>query len=195
MATSRSELAAALKDRLATEEVIRFYGFEPNRSGFLRCPFHAGDRTASLKVYHDGWHCFGCGKGGSVIDFVMELYGLTFRQACLRLNADFGLGIVSGGASADQRAIQEAREKAREIEEQKAREEAEESALLAEHRYWWEVRQVFEPADGYIHPLYEQAVKMLPVLGYMLDYCADRRWRRSESLRAKEGGPTRKKTS
>lgn len=174
------DLAGQLKARVPMEEAVRFYGFAPNRSGFLRCPFHA-EKTASLKIYPDGWHCFGCGRGGSVIDFVMERYGLSFRQACLRLDTDFGLGLISHGKMADRRAIQEARRKAREIEERQAQEEADELAFLAEHRYWWEIRQVFAPeADGYLHPLYIQAIKVLPWLEYMCDQYAERRWKRSE---------------
>lgn len=170
-----SNLAGQIKERVSMSECLRVYGFEPNRSGFLHCPFHGGDRTPSLKVYPDGWHCFGCGKGGTVIDFVMALYGLDFKQACLRLNHDFGLGLT--GEPADRKALEEARKRADAIEKQKAREEAEEQALLEEHRYWWEVKQVFAPeSDGYIHPLYEQAVKTLPWLEYLLDCCADRRW-------------------
>lgn len=34
------------------------------------------------------------GKGGSVIDFVMDLFDLSFRQAVLRLNLDFRLGLT-----------------------------------------------------------------------------------------------------
>lgn len=162
------------------ETVARHYGYEPGRAGFLRCPFHAGDRQASLKIYPDGggWHCFGCGKGGSVIDFVMELFGLDFRQACLRLNSDFGLGLTND--SGDRKKLREARKKAEEMEAQRQAEEAEEMALLDEHRYWWEVCQVFRPVSpDYIHPLYEQAVKLLPELEHQLDCCADRRWLKS----------------
>ena len=192
----RSNLAGRIKDRLTMEEVARRYGYEPGRSGFLRCPFHQGDRTASLKIYpgHGGWHCFGCGKGGSVIDFVMELYGITFSQACLRLNEDFCLGLTNDAP--DRKALQEARRRATEAEEKKAREEAEEQALLEEHRYWWEVQQVFAPGpDGYIHPLYEQAVKVLPHLAYLLDCCADRRWRTSAEKLRPGSGTTQKKIS
>lgn len=179
-ANCRSDLAAQIKERLTMPEVARFYGFEPNRAGFLRCPFHAGDRTASLKVYPGGggWHCFGCQKGGTVIDFVMELYGLPFRAACVRLNVDFGLGLTSD--KPDRKAVQEARRKAEERKKHIEAEEAEEIALLEEHRYWWEIKREFAPrADGYLHPLYEQAVKILPYLEYRLDCCADRRWRKS----------------
>lgn len=195
MASCRSDLASRIKDRLTIEEVVRRYGYEPGRNGFLHCPFHQGDRTASLKLYpeQEGWHCFGCGKGGSVIDFVMELYGLSFSQACLRLNTDFGLGLA--GDQPDRRALQAAQRRAKEAEEKRAREEAEELALLAEHRYWWEVRQAFAPGkDGYIHPLYEQAVKELPWLAYLLDCCADRRWRTSENLQPSTNGPIQRRT-
>lgn len=182
MAICRSDgIAARIKEMITVDEAARRYGYDPGRSGFIRCPFHSGDRTASLKIYpgQGGWHCFGCGKGGSVIDFVMELYGISFSQACLRLNADFSLGLTKDGP--DRKTLQEAREKAAEIEKRKAQEEAEEQALLEEHRYWWEVRQVFAPGpDGYIHPLYECAVKALPYLEYLLDCCADRRWAASK---------------
>lgn len=88
----RSDIGTAIKDALPMDEVIRFYGFTPNRAGFIRCPFHR-EKTASLKVYKDHWHCFGCGAGGSVIDFVMNLFHLRFSAAVVRLNADFHLGL------------------------------------------------------------------------------------------------------
>lgn len=74
--------------------VAEFYGFEPNRAGFIKCPFHA-DKTASIKIYPGmrGFHCFGCHEGGSVVDFVMKLFGLSFKDACARLNEDFRLGL------------------------------------------------------------------------------------------------------
>lgn len=101
MATYRSDYrsdgpAEQIKRALTAEQVARQYGFEPKRGGFLNCPFHSGDKNASLKLYPDagGWHCFGCGKGGSVIDFVMDLFDISFQQAILRLNLDFRLGLT-----------------------------------------------------------------------------------------------------
>ena len=85
---------AETKHRLTMYEVARFYGLKANRSGFVRCPFHR-DKTASMKLYPGdrGFHCFGCGKGGSVIDFVSELYGLDPLGAVRRLNEDFHLAL------------------------------------------------------------------------------------------------------
>jgi DNA primase len=75
-------------------DAARLYGFEPNRAGFISCPFHT-DKTASMKIYPGkrGFYCFGCGAAGSAIDFAMKLFNLSFRDACARLNADFNLGI------------------------------------------------------------------------------------------------------
>lgn len=40
----------------------------------MHCPFHA-DSTPSLQVYDNGkWHCFGCGIGGDVLDFLGYYY-------------------------------------------------------------------------------------------------------------------------
>lgn len=46
------------------------------------CPFHS-EKTPSFHVHdEDGFfHCFGCGKKGSVFNFVMETRGLTFPEA------------------------------------------------------------------------------------------------------------------
>ncbi|MBF0429287.1 MAG: hypothetical protein HQL94_10220, partial [Magnetococcales bacterium] len=50
------------------------------------CPFH-NEKTPSFKVdpKKRAWNCFGCGTGGSVIDFVMKIDGLTLDQACRSL--------------------------------------------------------------------------------------------------------------
>ena len=169
------DLAGQIKERLTAQEVVEFYGFHPDRSGFIQCPFHQGDRHASLKVYsgnRTGWHCFGCGAGGSVIDFAMKLFDIDFRQACVRLNTDFSLGLTGERLShTEWSALLEARR--REAEKREALEwEIREKA--GEHRYWWEVTKYFCPAQkdaeaGYIHPLYAEALKRLPYLEYWLE--------------------------
>ncbi|GAA0443161.1 DNA primase [Lentibacillus halophilus] len=52
------------------------------RNYFGLCPFH-GEKTPSFSVTQDKqiFHCFGCGKGGNVITFVMEMEGYTFYEA------------------------------------------------------------------------------------------------------------------
>lgn len=165
-------MAAQIRERLPAREVVEFYGFHPNGAGFIRCPFHAGDDHGSLKVYSGGkagWHCFGCGAGGSVIDFVMRLFDLSFRQACTRLNADFRLGLTGEHiGTAERSAILEAR---RREAERRAAADQEYRERAAEHRYWWEIAKHFAPAPGtdVLHPLYVEALRRLPALEYWLD--------------------------
>ena len=46
------------------------------------CPFHS-EKTPSFSVSPDKqiYHCFGCGKGGSVISFIMEIENLSYPDA------------------------------------------------------------------------------------------------------------------
>ncbi|CEI84166.1 DNA primase [Oceanobacillus oncorhynchi] len=49
---------------------------------FGLCPFH-GENTPSFSVTQDKqiFHCFGCGKGGNVFSFLMEMENFTFYEA------------------------------------------------------------------------------------------------------------------
>jgi DNA primase len=74
-------------------------GFAPNRKGksfWLSCPFHE-EKTPSLKINPDKqtYYCFGCRSHGSVIDFIMELHGLSFKDACKYLNLQKPLKVNS----------------------------------------------------------------------------------------------------
>jgi len=88
------EIANKIKILLTMEDIANKYGFIIDGKGFIKCPFH-GEKTASLKIYssNKGWHCFGCGEGGSVIDFVMKLFNMRFMETCRKINYDFDLGL------------------------------------------------------------------------------------------------------
>jgi len=60
-----------------------------NRSNIL-CPLHQ-EKTPSCVVYHESntFHCFGCGKGSSVIDLYMFLHNVDFQTACKQLSASY----------------------------------------------------------------------------------------------------------
>ena len=165
--------AQEIKDRLTMQEVAERYGFHPDRSGFIKCPFHSGDNHGSLKIYpeHRGWHCFGCNSGGDVISFVMKLFDINFKQAVVRMDADFGLGLIGQ----DPKEYREQRSKiieARRLEEeQKAKLDAKYKKVASEHCYWWQVKKEFAPDPGVtvLHPLFIEALKRLPALEYWLD--------------------------
>lgn len=58
------------------------------------CPFHS-EKTASFSVSPDKqiYHCFGCGKGGGVLSFLMEIENLTYPEAIHRLADKMGMEV------------------------------------------------------------------------------------------------------
>ena len=48
--------------------------------GKLCCPFH-DDRTPSLAIYDDHFHCFGCGAHGDHVDWLMMIEGMRRDEA------------------------------------------------------------------------------------------------------------------
>lgn len=74
-----------LSDRNDIVDVVSGYVRLTKKSGanlFGLCPFHS-EKTPSFSVSQDKqiYHCFGCGKGGSVINFIMEIENLSFPEA------------------------------------------------------------------------------------------------------------------
>ncbi len=58
------------------------------------CPFH-NERTPSFSVSPERqlYHCFGCGAGGTVIRFVMDVEGLSFGETVAHLAERAGLAL------------------------------------------------------------------------------------------------------
>ena len=77
-----------IKRAYSMRDILDRYGLRPNRSGFLNCPFHQGDRTASLKIYKDSFYCFGCGASGDIFKFVMLMDHCDFKTAFLSLGGE-----------------------------------------------------------------------------------------------------------
>lgn len=75
--------------QIPMREVIEQYGFSPNRAGFIHCPFHPGDKGASLKVYAKDWYCHACGAGGDQINFVRRMDNLSFKEAFQALGGTY----------------------------------------------------------------------------------------------------------
>ena len=61
------------------------------------CPFH-GEKTPSFHVLPDRqlYHCFGCGKGGGVISFIMDVENLPFLDAMRLLAKRAGMEFPEG---------------------------------------------------------------------------------------------------
>ena len=87
---------AELAARNPIEDVVGQY-VNLRRSGsnlFGLCPFH-GEKTASFSVSPDKgiFYCFGCHKGGSVINFEMEIEGLSYPDAVRALAKRAGMEV------------------------------------------------------------------------------------------------------
>ena len=89
------------------------------------CPFHS-EKTPSFHVVPDRqmYKCFGCGKGGGAINYVMELENLTFREAVAYLAQRAGMEMPE--MRGDSPGAQERRKRILEINRQ---------AALAFHRW------------------------------------------------------------
>ncbi|HYL58545.1 MAG TPA: DNA primase, partial [Candidatus Acidoferrales bacterium] len=80
------------------------------------CPFH-NEKTPSFSVNAERgfFHCFGCGVGGSVFNFIMRVEGLTFPEAVRSLARKYGVTLPEINASGPAASEREAMFKAGEV--------------------------------------------------------------------------------
>ncbi len=85
-----------LKNRIDIVDIVGEY-MELKRRGsnFVGlCPFHS-EKTPSFQVHRTNqfYHCFGCGKGGDVIGFLMDITGMGFMEAVEQLADRAGIEV------------------------------------------------------------------------------------------------------
>jgi len=123
-----------IKASVTVRALLEHNGIKVGRHGFCVCPLH-GDKDASLKVYggERGWTCYGCHKGGDVINMAKELYGVGLFDAIRRLDSEFGLNLPL-----DVKPNQKDRFlfKAGQIKKETEREREEHRKELEEKEYW-----------------------------------------------------------
>jgi len=102
MARIRDSEIERLKEEVSLQRLVELAGVELRRQGkdlVGCCPFHE-DRTPSLVVSpaKNLWHCLGaCQAGGSVIDWVMRVEGVSFRHAVELLRDGVAPTQIAGG--------------------------------------------------------------------------------------------------
>lgn len=175
--------ADEIKRAVPARELFEHYGFEINRAGFCRSPFAANDKTPSLKVYDGGrgWHDFSSGKGGDIIAFVQEYFGLSFMDACKKLNADFNLHLPLGEKITLRQQREADRKVAQRKREQIEREMAQKRVLTACHAALdrWVSLDIMKRENAPQSPSepfndeYAYAVKHIDAAAYELDCATD----------------------
>ena len=87
-------VAATVKEKLDIVEIVG-ETVQLKKAGTIfkgLCPFH-GEKTPSFTVTpaRERWHCFGCGRGGDIFNFVMERDGVDFPTALRTLAGRAGV--------------------------------------------------------------------------------------------------------
>lgn len=89
-----------IKSRLSIADIVGDYVALRKNGKTLwgKCPFHT-EKTPSFSVSEERqtFHCFGCGKGGDVFTFIMEIENLEFKEALERLAEKAGVKLKPRG--------------------------------------------------------------------------------------------------
>ena len=127
------QAADILRETVSARDYAALIGLPINRTGFTQCPFHSGDHTGSLRLYDGrrGWHCFGCGASGDVLELAKRYFSLTFPQAIAKVASDAGIALPGIKMTYQQT------QKVREAQERKLEREQDEAiAEKAEEEFW-----------------------------------------------------------
>ena len=175
------DYAREIKSRLTMPEMMLHYGFELDRAGFCKCPLHS-EKSGSFKAYPGdrGFSCFGCGAHGSVIDFVMLYFGLSFKDALVKINDDFSLGLPIGEKLDRRKQLEMQRQsfmRKREMNARKAEQERLESDYWEAFDKWKRLddnKRNYAPKTPTdpLHPLFVEALKNIASAEYNLS-CAE----------------------
>ncbi len=102
--------ASFIQELLARVDVVEVVGrhvqLKKGGANFMGlCPFH-GEKSPSFSVSptKQFYHCFGCGKHGDAISFLMEHTGMSFVEAVQDLAQQFGLQVPEDEASPQDKA-------------------------------------------------------------------------------------------
>jgi DNA primase len=106
MAIPQSFIQELLARADVVEIVGRFVQLKKGGANFMGlCPFH-GEKSPSFSVSptKQFYHCFGCGKNGNAIGFLMEHAGMNFVEAVKDLAQQYGMQVPEEDASPQDRA-------------------------------------------------------------------------------------------
>ncbi|MBC7444952.1 MAG: DNA primase [Polaromonas sp.] len=106
MAISQSFIQELLARADVVDIVGRYVQLKKGGANFMGlCPFH-GEKSPSFSVSpaKQFYHCFGCGKNGNAISFLMDHAGMTFVESVKDLAQQYGLQVPDDDVSPQDRA-------------------------------------------------------------------------------------------
>ena len=160
-----SRLFQTVKAAVTARQAAEMYGLKVGRNGLACCPFHH-DKTPSMKV-DDRYYCFGCGVTGDAVDLTMQLFGLSSKEAALRLASDFNIDVDEA--------------KSRSFHPYRPRDDPQKELqiwfdhawrILTEYRSLlreWEKEYAPQSMDEDWHPLFCEALRKKDYIDYLLD--------------------------
>lgn len=159
-----------IKENTTMREILSRYGLpQPNRSGFILCPFHA-EKSPSMRIYERDYYCFGCGEHGDVLDFVQRMENISFREAFEKLGGTYpDKGEVP---SFRRRRLAYQRQKEKETaQRRKAQEQREKRELIRQSNDLFLIVKMTEPLSDAWCEAYNAWQKVL----YRLEYLNEKR--------------------
>lgn len=131
------------------------------RRGMVNCIFH-DDRTPSMKLYEDHYHCFGCGAHGDAVSLAAQLTGLSQYEAARQLCDAFG--VVYDSKSPPVRKYER-------LKTQKEKEQEVFRVLSDYYHFLEKCREVYAPvnSDEKLHPLFIESLTRQSDMAYYCD--------------------------
>ena len=153
---------ADVKKQIHLPNAAEYYGVQVNRGGFASCLFHE-ERTPSMKLYDDHFHCYGCGEHGDIITLAEKIFSISPYTAAQKLSQDFH--IVPGENFKQIKPIKSAWRSYFEQEKQAFN-------ILNQYCYFLEeCREKYKPKnlDDELHPLFVESLQNYEKYNYYRD--------------------------
>ena len=157
----------AVKQSVTTRQAAEIYGIPVGRNGMACCPFH-DDKHPSMKIDRR-FHCFGCQADGDVIDFTARLFGLSGKEAALKLAEDFSVRYDAKGHDPPRR-----RPVKPKIREELRYRQAEQKCFRVLSDYYhllrrWERDYAPKTPEEERNPFFVEALQQKTYIEYLLD--------------------------
>ena len=109
-----------IKNRLTLEDIITYYLGQPAYNHRWKCPIHNGKNNNLGVNGKKTWKCYKCGANGDEIQFVMQVFNLSYSNAIIKITNDFNIPVENADTKEIERQIK-LREEQRKKDQEKAK--------------------------------------------------------------------------